>query len=207
VYKIYIIRNLLDGKIYVGQTYQTVAARFYAHCFVADGTHLHNAIRKYGRENFTVKEIDRTSTRRGADLLEMAYICLYQATNPELGYNQLPGGVGWRGTHTEDTKKLISSKRKGVPNPKNSKNLKGRKLSPETRARMSAAIQRRWDSGKPWRKSNIGHPVSEETRIKISLANKRRWAAHNTPPVSGNGVNSEVAGVGLAGGHENGIGA
>lgn len=175
MYKIYIVRNLIDGKVYIGQTCRTVKQRFNAHCGTRKYTHFSRAIAKYGRKNFVAVEIDRTKTRRGADLLEMAYIMLYQTTNPELGYNQTAGGVGWRGTHTKATKKLISKKRKGVPNPKNSANLKGRKLSPETRARMSAAMQRRWDSGIPWRREQLGHIVSEETRRKIGEANKRVW--------------------------------
>jgi len=45
----------------------------------------------------------------------------------------------------------ISAAKTGVPNPAARKMMTGRKLSPETRARMSAAQSKRWER---WRQQN-----------------------------------------------------
>jgi len=141
VYKIYIVRNTVNGKIYVGLTGKTVAKRWRAHVANSQkknpSQYLARAIRKHGATNFTVRQIDKCDTRQTACGLEMAYILLYQATNPELGYNCTLGGDGINGVtfnHTEDAKEKISKALKGVPKPagfgkKVSAGKTGRKLS------------------------------------------------------------------------------
>ena len=54
---IYKITNLLNGKIYIGQTRQSIQTRWEQHCFSPYVCHFHQAIQKYGRNNFQVEEI------------------------------------------------------------------------------------------------------------------------------------------------------
>ena len=56
--RIYLITNLISGKQYVGKTCYTLSHRFSQHCNRDDyATYLHNAIKKYGRDNFKIEEI------------------------------------------------------------------------------------------------------------------------------------------------------
>ena len=54
---IYIIKNYINDKVYIGQTTMTVRERFMTHmkpsiCKRTPTRKLYNAINKYGRENF-----------------------------------------------------------------------------------------------------------------------------------------------------------
>ena len=63
MYHIYKITNLVNNKIYIGQSARGVAERFHRHvCDAMNGkldTHFARAIRKYGPENFTVVGIPK----------------------------------------------------------------------------------------------------------------------------------------------------
>jgi hypothetical protein len=59
-FNLYLVRNLIDGSMYVGQTIRLVEKRWKQHLYQARKgveTHLHRAIRKYGAENFVVDPI------------------------------------------------------------------------------------------------------------------------------------------------------
>lgn len=102
---IYKITNLINNKIYIGQTRRTVDKRFKqhiscafresSHCFL---THLSRAIRQHGSENFiveTIKEITATNVGKLCKILdkeEIFYIAKYNSTDHKIGYNNLKGG-------------------------------------------------------------------------------------------------------------------
>lgn len=96
---IYIIRNLVNGHIYVGQTTRRFAERWrehYSAAFCNTGgekhTPLHKAIIKYGIDNFTFDVLESCDT---ADLnvREQYWIKLLQADSHD-NYNQTKGGRG-----------------------------------------------------------------------------------------------------------------
>ena len=87
----------------------------------------------------------------------------------EFGYNLMKLEMGDLKyySHSEETKKKISTVNKGKPSP-----LKGRKLSEEHRKNISEALKgvNTWTKGGvPW---NKGVPCTEERKKKISSANK-----------------------------------
>ena len=110
--RIYKITNKLNGEFYIGKTIKPLSARFYNHCYDAikrySTSHFHRAIKKYGKENFFIEEIE---------------ICKNDLSNREIfwiselkpHYNQTLGGDGGilGYSHTEETKELLSIKRKG----------------------------------------------------------------------------------------------
>lgn len=110
--RIYLIRNIINSKIYVGKTTKTLNQRLSSHFYFAikkeSKTHLHKAIRKYGKENFIIEEIECCENNLGDR--EIFWI---SELNPD--YNQTLGGdggiLGYE--HTEKTKKILSEKRKG----------------------------------------------------------------------------------------------
>ena len=97
---IYKITNKVNGKIYIGQTSESVSQRWYEHKYSSEhvdnkGYHyaLHCAIRKYGCDNFhvdTIEEIDNDSL----NTREMYWIDFYDSYKS--GYNMTLGGEGSR---------------------------------------------------------------------------------------------------------------
>lgn len=94
--RIYKITNKINGKIYVGQTTQTLKERFQKHCWgatIKDKYHLNmaikQAIRKYGKENFTIELIEEVEKDK-LDEREVYWIKYYDSYHK--GYNCTLGG-------------------------------------------------------------------------------------------------------------------
>lgn len=111
---IYKITNKINGKVYIGQTTQTLQKRWLHHCHDKKRCCrvLANAIAKYCRENFTVEQIDVACTREELDAKEVYWIKFYDSMNRDKGYNLLGGGnknhvVG------EETRKLLGLASRG----------------------------------------------------------------------------------------------
>lgn len=91
---IYIITNLLNNKVYIGQTIQSLKKRWEGHCRKpyskgeAD-MKIKRAIYKYGKENFFIKELERCDIK-DLDKREIYYISLYNSYKE--GYNSTKGG-------------------------------------------------------------------------------------------------------------------
>ena len=105
---IYLITNRITGKQYVGQTINTIQRRWREYCYEAKrGCRfaLHLAIQKYGKENFTVEQIDVACDRDELDRKEQFWMEYYNTLTPN-GYNLQTGG----GHHTvsEETRKRMS---------------------------------------------------------------------------------------------------
>ena len=109
--RIYQITNKINNKKYIGKTIKSLSTRFYNHCYSSKNgstTYFHKALRKYGKNNFFIEEIEICESNLGDR--EMFWI---SKLKPE--YNQTLGGDGGilGYYHTEETKKLLSIKRKG----------------------------------------------------------------------------------------------
>src|SRR5574344_416516 len=83
-----------SGKMYVGQTKQSVNQRWLKGKGYLDNPHFMNAIRKYGWNNIQHKIVASNLTDEQADELERQLIHKYDSTNPEIGYNIQLGGHG-----------------------------------------------------------------------------------------------------------------
>lgn len=93
---IYKITNLINNKVYIGQTTQYPNKRFKQH--LSYGYYLTKAIKKYGKENFEFKiVIQGDFNKLFTDELEKHYIHLYNSNNSLSGYNLLSGGRGTLG--------------------------------------------------------------------------------------------------------------
>lgn len=91
---IYQILNLVNNKIYIGQTKNTIERRFKAHLSEArNGAngYLNAAIRKYGEDSFIVVQIEEIPDEEMNER-ERFWISKYDTTNRENGYNIHPGG-------------------------------------------------------------------------------------------------------------------
>lgn len=94
-YKIYLAQNKHTGKVYIGQTKQTVDKRWKRHVSESKAgskLYFHRAIFKYGSDAFSWYVIDEVATRAEADDREIFYIELFQSTDEDFGYNIKGGG-------------------------------------------------------------------------------------------------------------------
>lgn len=97
---IYKVTNLINNKVYIGQTKYTAEWRWQTHlrdAFNIDSENynviFHKAIRKYGIENFKVEEIEQCTTKC-LSTKEQYWISYYDSFNKDKGYNMTLGGEG-----------------------------------------------------------------------------------------------------------------
>lgn len=107
---IYMIKNKISGKIYIGQTSTTLKMRMSRHFTVANcnanATGIDGAIRKYGKDNFSAEVICECN-KEELNEKEKHYISLFQSNNRKKGYNLTVGGQDWSGLHL-DEKEVIN---------------------------------------------------------------------------------------------------
>lgn len=90
---IYIIRNTINNKVYIGQTRTSVEQRWKEHLRHAQyGKQIINrAMKKYGVDKFYIEMLE-TCDLEDLDYKEMYYIELYNSTDKSKGYNVSIGG-------------------------------------------------------------------------------------------------------------------
>lgn len=116
---IYIIKNIKNNKLYIGQTTRCFKERYphsgtniekvykyhKANVNHKDGTcnkHLLNSIEKHGYGCFEIiEEFDIAYSEEELNKLEYMYIRVYDSINPKYGYNRKLGGDNH--THSEDS--------------------------------------------------------------------------------------------------------
>lgn len=115
--EVYKITNRGNGKVYVGITNQGIKVRWYKHCSdVNAGSHfaLHNAIRKYGKDNFQVEILETVDDVEVLKEREIYWIGFYSSYDRSKGYNLTLGGDGTFGRyHSNETKDKIRQKATG----------------------------------------------------------------------------------------------
>lgn len=99
---IYKITNLVNSKIYIGQTARTVELRWNEHLrrrFEPNNKqynlYLYKSIRKYGKDNFIIESIE-SCDNNVLDDRETFWIDYYNSAHPDFGYNLTLGGGGNR---------------------------------------------------------------------------------------------------------------
>jgi group I intron endonuclease len=150
IHYIYKIINRSNGKIYVGKS-KNPASRFVRHIKIAEtllesDNHfqaIHGAIKKYGRENFTL-EIIEACDDSNVDRHEIYWISKLHTQEKTYGYNLTSGGDGVHNRSEESKKKWLAK-------------MVGRKLSEEHKRKISAG--------------NVGRKLTEDAKQKISEAN------------------------------------
>jgi group I intron endonuclease len=89
---VYVTTNLVNGKMYVGQRKLKYKNRKKWQTYLGSGTHLQNAIKKYGKENFDRKIIDIAFDLDELNYLEFFYTKSFNSVNKENWYNMIYGG-------------------------------------------------------------------------------------------------------------------
>ena len=93
---IYLSRNLINGKCYVGQTRNSLNSRVYRHKHTALNSSkprsaLHHAIHKYGLDAFEWSVLSECDSLDALDTSERAWITQLNSLAPN-GYNLTVGG-------------------------------------------------------------------------------------------------------------------
>jgi len=128
---IYITKNRINNKVYIGQTTRTLGIRQKEHIWESNSNcdyYLAKAIRKHGSNNFIWKILRYCDNIESLNAFEQYYILYYNSTNKENGYNLQSGGLNY--SYSNSTKQKMSNTRKG------------QKKSKATRLKMSQAKQR-----------------------------------------------------------------
>jgi len=191
---VYLARNIVNGKCYIGKTVGALEQRKCVHLCQAKkylyNSNFHSALRKYGFENFVWMKIYESENDEKLVEKEIYFIKKYKTKSPH-GYNLTNGGDGLSGhNHTEKSKKKMSNSSMGNQNAvgsirskeylrKQSESHKGVHHTKETKEKMSRirkGIPKTKEQNKKNSLANMGHFVSLETRRKLSIATKRYWA-------------------------------
>lgn len=110
---IYKIQNLVNKKIYIGQTTQKPWNRWNDHLKLLKknihyNIHLQNSYNKFGKSSFQFKVLNYATSKLSLDSLEIGYIKKYKSTDDNYGYNLKEGGSN--GKHSIETIIKLSGK-------------------------------------------------------------------------------------------------
>lgn len=95
---IYRFKNLVNGKVYIGQTRKSLHIRVIQHMTTcqphtkAHKGYFQRALNKYGFENFEISIIERCKDQQELDERERYWIAYYNSTDKNFGYNIDSGG-------------------------------------------------------------------------------------------------------------------
>ena len=177
---IYKITNLVNGKVYIGAS-KNIEKRWWGHKRCASSP-IHSDLEALGEENFKFEVLLECPETMLAQW-ERDMICLYDADDPEKGYNS-------KKDRPYNLKNSESHKGKPAWNKGKPAWNKGIPCSEETRRKMSESHKGQeawnrglktnrpaWNSGLKMNRPawNKGIPLSEEHKRKLSEARKEYW--------------------------------
>jgi group I intron endonuclease len=150
---IYLIKNSINEKVYVGQTLREVSKRWRQHIkdlkYSNRQNKIYRAMRKHGFENFHYEILEEVEnyTPEILDELETKYITQYDSYSN--GYNETRGGrrgsIGYKHRPESILKMKENTKKKfGKENP----NYGGKNYTDKSKKRMSEAKQGLYDGNK-----------------------------------------------------------
>lgn len=183
---IYKITNLINQKVYIGQSWN-IKHRWVEHKSNAktgkNNGHLYNALLKYGVENFSFEVLKEFTTeypevllQKHLDRIESMFIKYFDSTNRKKGYNKKSGGS--HGKHCEETIKKLSGENhylygkhpsKETVDKRSGENnyLYGKHLPEETKIKMSEG------KTKPIKciELNKIFPSQKQAEVELKIAN------------------------------------
>lgn len=147
-----------NGKRYIGVTRTSVNRRWGYKGYNYKTQIVGRAIEKYGWDNIDHEIFAICETKEQAEHVERWLVKYYDTTNPEHGYNILPGGdVAVNDATPEMRYKLGNGNR-------------GRQRTEEEKRKISEGCKRTFN--RPESNGCLGKRASEETKAKMRLAHK-----------------------------------
>lgn len=175
---IYKTTCLINNKIYIGQHIRNVDS------YIGSGSYIKKAIIKYGKENFKREILKFCNNQKELDKWEQIYILKFDSTNPNIGYNILPGTANKFGSGSP-------SKIKSVAERISKSQLSYWKNNEEARLKRSELSRNMRHSEETKRKIGEKSKLivhSEETKNKIRIAN----LGENNPNFNGKTMTEDV---------------
>lgn len=168
---VYRIRNMIDGKVYIGSSTRSFRKRWAEHRnHLRLGKHhsvrLQRAWNKHSEESFIFEIVERCAPQF-CIAQEQVFLTWLRPTDPKLGYNNSPtAGSSFGAKHSDESRLKMSRTAKTRPpvsdetRKKLSQAGRGRRVGAETRQKIGRA--------------NSGKVRSDELRRRISATNKGR---------------------------------
>lgn len=175
-FKVYIHRNKINGKVYIGITCQKGERRWRNNGYgYKSSKYFYSAILKYGWDNFETNILAENIDKQKAEDKERELIKYYNSTDKAKGYNITEGG-NVVGNFTQDIRNKMSKKAKERPvdysKIKKMQSINtGRKMSEEQRLSMIKRLTGRKLSQshiENIRSSHIGYTHTDLQKKKIS---------------------------------------
>lgn len=172
--EIYKITNKINNKVYIGQTNISLKKRLIGH--IKDNrrknNYFHNAIKKYGQNNFIIEHIEYCQNQQELNEREKYWIKYYKSNNKNFGYNSTDGGQ-WGAVNGEIiSESLLNSE-------KYKKSLKSKERSEKIRnALKGVTLKQRFGKEKAdeinakKRKKMEGRKLTDDHKDKIRIAKK-----------------------------------
>lgn len=163
---IYKTINLVNGKIYIGQSIHNRPD------YLGSGRLLINAIKKYGKTLFKKEILCECETRKELNEKEKYWIKKLNSRDSNIGYNLSVGGQNPGKRKNKMDQEWCNNISKGKMGSIPWNKGKNYSLSDETKKKLKGRP--------PWNKGKIGKQKhSEETKIKMSAAHKGKnhWAS------------------------------
>lgn len=123
--RIYIIRNTVNEKVYIGQTHVSIKLRFQNHLSAARrglDYVIGKAIRKYGEDKFYIELLEECTIEELNDR-EKYWVAFFNSTNNKFGYNMSIGGNVVRTTNALDETLVLEMFKQGKTSCKIAKEL------------------------------------------------------------------------------------
>ena len=196
---IYLWKNLINGKLYVGQTQNFYQRAKQYQRNKEKNRIIGKAINKYGFDNFDISILEKDVPLDKLDEREQYWMDYYQSYDLNIGYNLCSEAGTTRGfKHSEETKQALSQNHKQfyIDHPEKIRRGKdnpayGRHITPENSKKMSERlIGNQYAKGSHWVMSDetkekisramkgkqncLGRKLSAETKAKIAESNRRR---------------------------------
>lgn len=140
-YTVYMHRNKINGKVYIGITKRKPQYRW-NNGKGYDNQYFKRAIKKYGFDNFEHIILCEKLTQKEAEQKEIEFIAYYKSSQKDFGYNISKGGMVNNGVPCkEETKQKISQANKGTNN-----GMYGKHHTDKEKGKISEASKRLWQN-------------------------------------------------------------
>lgn len=183
---VYKVTNTINGKVYIGKTTKTLKQRKYVHkSYSKKDTSgkkviFHNAIKKYGWENFKWEVLCECDDYNLLGIRETMKIIVNNSHYLDgYGYNMTYGGEGCLGyKHSKEAKEKISKSKTGTKNPMFNKittGFTGHTHTEKAKKAISISSSNQWknmtDEERERRlRINSNHKITDEQRKALSRA-------------------------------------
>jgi group I intron endonuclease len=170
LYRLYLITNSVNQKVYIGQTVRSLKARWRSHLSASKearvkDVYFYRAINKYGPAAFTMEELAQTESKVEIDRLEKFWIGFCLSFQKDKGYNTTFGGEGGRQT-PEVRRKIGEASKRLWQDPD------FRKRSCQTRKGLLVGAR-----NPMFGKSSFkGKKHTDLTKLKLSLIKKEQFS-------------------------------